>query len=255
MRLPFLWALNDRRNFSQESSVGRPERSRPAQGTVLGAHARLDWRGLRRHRHEPPLCGPRVRGGRSRRRQSGERNRRARHPFAHHLGADPHRYGKVCRDSVTRRQQWGRRHAGADGAGASGGGGAWRRHRHSARHHQRRPVLWRREHHVVPLTVVILIALFAVQSRGTARVAAFFGPVTLVWFIAIAIAGLWHVAQNLAVLYAFNPIHGVEFLASHGLIGLITLGAVFLAVTGSEALYADLGHFGRGPIRTAWLSV
>src|SRR6266545_2749721 len=111
------------------------------------------------------------------------------------------------------------------------------------------------EHYVVPLTVVILIALFAVQSRGTARVAAFFGPVTLVWFIAIAIAGLWHVAQNLAVLYAFNPIHGVEFLASHGLIGLITLGAVFLAVTGSEALYADLGHFGRGPIRTAWLSV
>ena len=111
------------------------------------------------------------------------------------------------------------------------------------------------EHYVVPLTVVILIALFAVQSRGTARVAAFFGPVTLVWFISIAIAGVLHVAQNLAVLYAFNPIHGVEFLASHGLIGLITLGAVFLAVTGSEALYADLGHFGRGPIRTAWLSV
>src|SRR5438552_4603945 len=80
--------------------------------------------------------------------------------------------------------------------------------------------------YVVPLTVVILVALFAVQSRGTAQVAAFFGPVTLVWFIAIAIAGLWHVAQNLAVLYAFNPIYGVEFLASHGLIGLITLGPV-----------------------------
>src|SRR5262245_2621448 len=63
------------------------------------------------------------------------------------------------------------------------------------------------------------------------------------------------VAQNLAVLYAFDPIYGVEFLASHGLIGLITLGAVFLAVTGSEALYADLGHFGRDPIRTAWLTV
>jgi KUP system potassium uptake protein len=111
------------------------------------------------------------------------------------------------------------------------------------------------EHYIVPLTVIILVALFAVQSRGTARLAAFFGPVTLVWFIAIAIAGLWHVAQNLAVLYAFNPIYGVEFLASHGLIGLVTLGAVFLAVTGSEALYADLGHFGRSPIRTAWLSV
>src|SRR5919197_1141983 len=111
------------------------------------------------------------------------------------------------------------------------------------------------EHYVVPLTVVILIALFAVQARGTARISAFFGPVTLVWFIAIAIAGVWHMAQNLAVLYAFDPIYGVEFLASHGLIGLITLGAVFLAVTGSEALYADLGHFGRGPIRTAWLTV
>jgi KUP system potassium uptake protein len=111
------------------------------------------------------------------------------------------------------------------------------------------------EHYVVPLAAIILIALFAVQSRGTARVAAFFGPVTLVWFIAIATVGMWHVAQNLAVLYAFNPIHGVEFLASHGLIGLVTLGAVFLVVTGSEALYADLGHFGRGPIRTAWLSV
>src|SRR5262249_46823354 len=95
------------------------------------------------------------------------------------------------------------------------------------------------EHYVVWLAVGILVALFAVQSRGTARVAAFFGPVTLVWFMAIAIAGLWYVAQNLAVLYAFNPIHGVEFLASHGLIGLITLGAVILAVSGSAALYAD----------------
>src|SRR5215468_9705429 len=70
------------------------------------------------------------------------------------------------------------------------------------------------EHYVVPLTVLILIALFAVQSRGTARVATFFGPVTLVWFVAIAIAGAWHVAQNLSVLYAFNPVHGVEFVAS-----------------------------------------
>src|SRR6266536_861333 len=109
--------------------------------------------------------------------------------------------------------------------------------------------------YIVPITVVILIALFAVQSRGTARVAAFFGPITLVWFIAIAAAGIWHIAQNPAVLLAFNPIHGVVFLASHGIIGLLTLGAVFLVVTGSEALYADLGHFGPGPIRTAWLFV
>src|SRR6266568_953603 len=103
--------------------------------------------------------------------------------------------------------------------------------------------------------ILILFALFAVQSRGTARVAAFFGPITLVWFIAIAAAGIWHIAQNPAVLLAFNPIHGVVFLASHGIIGLLTLGAVFLVVTGSEALYADLGHFGPGPIRTAWLFV
>src|SRR5262249_37237015 len=107
--------------------------------------------------------------------------------------------------------------------------------------------------YVVPLTVVILLGLFAVQSRGTARVAAFFGPLMLIWFVAIAVAGLWHVAQSPAVLLAFNPVHGVSFLASHGMIGLVTLGAVFLAVTGSEALYADLGHFGRGPIRAAWI--
>ena len=111
------------------------------------------------------------------------------------------------------------------------------------------------EPYVVPLTVVILIALFAVQSRGTAKVAAFFGPITLVWFIAIAVAGVWHIAADPSVLRAFNPLYGVRFLAGHGMIGLITLGAVFLAVTGAEALYADLGHFGRRPIQTAWLAV
>jgi KUP system potassium uptake protein len=109
--------------------------------------------------------------------------------------------------------------------------------------------------YIVPLTVVILIALFAVQSRGTAKVAAFFGPITLGWFIALALAGLWHIGQNPAVLAALNPLYGVSFLANHGLIGLFTLGAVFLAVTGAEALYADLGHFGRSPIRAAWLTV
>src|SRR4029077_9984447 len=76
-----------------------------------------------------------------------------------------------------------------------------------------------------------------------------------VWFIAIAVAGCAHIAQNLGVLAAFHPAHGVKFLASHGWIGLATLGAVFLAVTGCEALYADLGHFGRGPIQTAWIFV
>jgi KUP system potassium uptake protein len=108
--------------------------------------------------------------------------------------------------------------------------------------------------YVVPLTALILVVLFTFQSRGTARVATFFGPVMVVWFIAIAVAGLWHVARNPAVLWAFNPAYGVEFLATHGIIGLVTLGAVFLVVTGAEALYADLGHFGRAPIRTAWLT-
>jgi KUP system potassium uptake protein len=111
------------------------------------------------------------------------------------------------------------------------------------------------ESYVMPITVAILVALFSVQARGTAKVAAFFGPVMLLWFIVIAVVGLWHVGQNLVVLFAFNPLHGVRFLLNHGLVGLVTLGAVFLVVTGSEALYADLGHFGRGPIRTAWLWV
>src|SRR5262245_11857140 len=109
--------------------------------------------------------------------------------------------------------------------------------------------------YVVPLTVVILFALFAVQSRGTARVAAFFGPIMVIWFIAIAFAGLAQIAGNPGMLRAFDPGYGVRFLVSHRVIGFITLGAVFLAVTGTEALYADLGHFGRKPIRTAWLAV
>ncbi|ETR74786.1 potassium transporter Kup [Afipia sp. P52-10] len=109
--------------------------------------------------------------------------------------------------------------------------------------------------YVVPLTVVILVALFAVQSRGTAKVATFFGPITLVWFAAIAIAAVPQIIRTPEVLFAFNPLHAVGFVASHGMIGLVTLGAVFLAVTGAEALYADLGHFGRRPIRLAWLTV
>jgi KUP system potassium uptake protein len=109
--------------------------------------------------------------------------------------------------------------------------------------------------YVVPLTVFVLVLLFMVQSRGTASVAAFFGPVTLFWFATIAAAGIWHVGQNLTVLFAFNPWYGVSFLLHHGLIGFYTLGAVFLVVTGAEALYADLGHFGPGPIRFAWLVV
>ena len=109
--------------------------------------------------------------------------------------------------------------------------------------------------YVVPLTVVVLVALFAVQSRGTASVATFFGPVMMLWFGAIAAAGIWHSLRNPVVWLSFNPVYGLEFLLEHGLVGFFTLGAVFLVVTGAEALYADLGHFGRSPIRFAWLVV
>ncbi len=109
------------------------------------------------------------------------------------------------------------------------------------------------ESYVVPLTVVILVGLFLMQRRGTAKVGALFGPVTTIWFIAIASIGIWHIASDPSILLAFNPLYGIEFLAGHGIIGLFTLGAVFLTVTGAEALYADLGHFGRKPIQTAWV--
>lgn len=109
------------------------------------------------------------------------------------------------------------------------------------------------DHAVVPLTVAVLVALFAVQSHGTARVAALFGPIMTVWFVVIAVAGLAHIADDPGIVAAFDPTRAVSFLWTHGTIGFVTLGAVFLAVTGAEALYADLGHFGRRPIQTAWL--
>ena len=109
------------------------------------------------------------------------------------------------------------------------------------------------EHYVVPLTVLILVALFSVQSSGTARVASAFGPVMVVWFATIAVMGVIHISDDPSVLAAINPWYGIQFLLSHGIIGLVTLGAVFLAVTGGEALYADLAHFGRKPIQGAWL--
>src|SRR5947207_1016514 len=111
------------------------------------------------------------------------------------------------------------------------------------------------KHYVLPLTIVILLVLFAVQRRGTARVASFFGPVMLVWFIIIAIAGAMHLRDDPAVFAAINPVYAITFVSTHGHIGLIALGAVFLAVTGGEALYADLGHFGRKPIQRAWLGL
>ena len=111
--------------------------------------------------------------------------------------------------------------------------------------------------YIVPLTVAILLALFAFQSRGTGGIAVFFGPIMTIWFVAIAIPGIHSIASDPVVLLAFNPYYGIAFLFGHGfagfVIGFVTLGAVFLAVTGAEALYADLGHFGRLPIQVAWL--
>ena len=109
------------------------------------------------------------------------------------------------------------------------------------------------EHYVIVITLLILLTLFSVQRRGTASVAAFFGPVMMVWFVAIAIAGAFHIRDNPDVLLAVSPHYAVTFLLEHGHVGLVTLGLVFLAVTGGEALYADLGHFGRRPIQIAWL--
>jgi KUP system potassium uptake protein len=111
------------------------------------------------------------------------------------------------------------------------------------------------EHSVVPLTIAILLGLFAGQSRGTARVASFFAPVMVIWFVAIAAAGLLHIHDDPGVLAAANPVYAVTFLYRHGHIGLVTLGLVFLVVTGAEALYADLGHFGRRSIQTAWFGL
>jgi KUP system potassium uptake protein len=108
------------------------------------------------------------------------------------------------------------------------------------------------EPYVLPITIALLVGLFAVQSRGTGRVSALFGPITVLWFLAIAFTGALHIADDPSVIAAVNPYYAIKFVASNGMIGLVTLGAVFLVVTGSEALYADLGHFGRKPIQFAW---
>ncbi|WP_372338864.1 potassium transporter Kup [Mangrovibrevibacter kandeliae] len=105
---------------------------------------------------------------------------------------------------------------------------------------------------VLPITTVILVSLFLVQSRGTGHIARFFGPITLVWFLVMAVLGISHIGDRPDILYAFNPWSAIGFIYRHGFIALIILGSVFLAVTGAEALYADMGHFGRLPIRFAW---
>ncbi len=109
--------------------------------------------------------------------------------------------------------------------------------------------------YVVAITVVILIGLFSVQRFGTARVASVFGPLTALWFLTLAASGAWHIADDPGILWALNPYHAVHFLLAEKKIAFLTIGAVFLAVTGAEALYVDLGHFGRRPIVTAWLAI
>ena len=106
--------------------------------------------------------------------------------------------------------------------------------------------------YVVPAAVAILLGLFAIQHRGTAAIGRFFGPVMLIWFLVVATMGISGIVQHPSVFAALNPVHGLTYLFSNGTTGFLVLGAVFLCVTGAEALYADMGHFGKRPIRAAW---
>ncbi len=108
---------------------------------------------------------------------------------------------------------------------------------------------------VVPIAVGVLAALFALQSRGSEAVGTLFGPVTLLWFLAIAAAGIHGIAREPAVLAALNPLHALRFVMTHAVESFVVLGAVVLVVTGAEALYADMGHFGRRPVRIAWFGL
>jgi len=108
---------------------------------------------------------------------------------------------------------------------------------------------------ILPISAGILIALFMVQSRGTAGLARFFGPITAVWFLSLGVLGLTHIFDDITILRALSPLYGIELLLKDGFLGFVILGSVFLAVTGAEALYADMGHFGKAPIRQGWLFV
>ena len=108
---------------------------------------------------------------------------------------------------------------------------------------------------VIPLTLAILFVLFWVQKRGTAGIGKFFGPIMVLWFIVIAAMGVWHIVDHPEILWALSPHHALRFIGAHPLITFIILGAVVLCVTGGEALYADMGHFGKKPIRVAWFSI
>ncbi|WEN14834.1 potassium transporter Kup [Rhodanobacter sp. AS-Z3] len=107
-------------------------------------------------------------------------------------------------------------------------------------------------HWVVPITVTVLLGLFWLQRHGTAKVGAIFGPVMVLWFLALGAIGVWNIIQAPGVLHALNPWHAVQFFMTHGKTSILALGSVVLCVTGAEALYTDMGHFGRVPIRAAW---
>ncbi len=109
--------------------------------------------------------------------------------------------------------------------------------------------------YILPITIAILIGLFLFQSQGTERVGKIFGPITLLWFIVLALLGIRWIIRQPSVLAAINPWHGVDFFWTNGWDGFLVLGSVFLVVTGGEALYADMGHFGKAPIRLAWFTV
>jgi KUP system potassium uptake protein len=109
--------------------------------------------------------------------------------------------------------------------------------------------------YVVPIALIVLVSLFACQRRGTTFVGLLFGPVCAVWFLALAAVGVFNIAQSPAVLSALNPIHALGFVTGHGFASFVVLGAIVLAFTGAEALYADMGHFGRRPIRIAWFGL
>ncbi|MFO0429740.1 MAG: potassium transporter Kup [Hyphomonadaceae bacterium] len=106
--------------------------------------------------------------------------------------------------------------------------------------------------YILPISAAILVGLFLVQSKGTHKIAALFGPITALWFLTLAGLGVYHIADDPRVWLAFNPIYAIRFLMENGLVALVILGSIFLAVTGAEALYADMGHFGKNPIRAAW---
>ncbi|HVG32628.1 MAG TPA: potassium transporter Kup, partial [Pyrinomonadaceae bacterium] len=109
--------------------------------------------------------------------------------------------------------------------------------------------------YVVPITIAIIVGLFLIQSRGTAKVGRLFGPIMLVWFLVIALLGVMQIMRHPSVIGAFNPAHGFNFFLRNGWHGFLVLGTVFLVVTGGEALYADMGHFGKRPIRLVWYTI